>query len=120
MAAKLNIPCNYLGKTLQKLARVRILESQKGQHGGFRCDRHPSKVTLYDLLTAVDAIPITLDRRDDVDLPPSFHARFRIIKQSYERFLRETSIQDLVETQAEPAKPAEPTPATVAEALMAT
>jgi len=96
VADKLGIPANYLGKTLQKLARARILESQKGLHGGFRCERHPGKVTLYELLRAVDAFPETVGVHCDDDLPAAFHERFTVVQQAYERFLHETTIQDLL------------------------
>src|SRR3569623_2557570 len=57
MAVSLNVPGNYLGKILQQLAHRRIVESQRGMHGGFRLARLPEQVRLYDVMSALDALP---------------------------------------------------------------
>lgn len=114
LGEKLDIPSNYLGKTLQKLAKARILESQKGLHGGFRCEKNPAKVTLYSVLQAIDAFPETVALLRDDDLPPLFHDRFEVVRSAYERFLRETTIADLVEPASKPT-PAPQSPAAATE-----
>lgn len=45
---------HYLGKIMQELVRKGILNSTKGPGGGFWMDDDKAKLTIYELLTAVD------------------------------------------------------------------
>lgn len=54
MGQELAIPPNYLSKVLQSLARSGLLESQRGRNGGFRLNRMPKEITLYEILAAVE------------------------------------------------------------------
>jgi len=51
---KLRIPQPYLAKILQVLARKKILHSTKGPHGGFYLLVPASKLTLMDIIDAID------------------------------------------------------------------
>jgi Rrf2 family protein len=52
-----DIPAHYLAKILRRLVVAGILESQKGQGGGFSLARRPSRISFKDVLLAVDAFP---------------------------------------------------------------
>jgi Rrf2 family protein len=113
VARSIKVPANYLGKTLQKLARAKIVDSQKGLHGGFRSARLPEQVRLYDILRAIDAVPKELDDEaaagaDKVELD-SLQKRFASINQLYARFLKETTLADVMQpwTEEPAAAPAE-------------
>jgi Rrf2 family protein len=54
IAEKLKIPQPYLAKILQVLARKKILHSAKGPHGGFYLLIPSSKLTLMDIIDAID------------------------------------------------------------------
>lgn len=54
IAEKLKIPQPYLAKILQVLARKRILHSTKGPHGGFYLLIPASRLTLMDIIDAID------------------------------------------------------------------
>jgi Rrf2 family iron-sulfur cluster assembly transcriptional regulator len=54
IAAACNISFNHLMKLLQRMVRARILHSERGPHGGFRLLKPPSKVTVLDVIEAVD------------------------------------------------------------------
>jgi len=54
IAEKLKIPQPYLAKILQVLARKKILHSTKGPHGGFYLLVPASRLTLMDLIDAID------------------------------------------------------------------
>lgn len=107
IARTMHVPANYLGKTLQKLARARIVDSQKGLHGGFRIARLPEQVRLFDVLHAIDAIPRDLDagRHDgkQVDLS-SLYKRFAGVNRIYTKFLMETSLADLMKAEGLPIR----------------
>jgi len=51
------IPTHYLSKILRRLVLAGVLESQKGQGGGFSLARPPGQITFRAVLTAVDAYP---------------------------------------------------------------
>lgn len=97
IARLIRVPANYLGKTLQKLARARLVDSQKGLHGGFRSALLPEQVRLHDVLQAIDAVP------KEVDVPAggaseldSLQRRFASINRLYSKFLKETTLEDVM------------------------
>jgi Rrf2 family iron-sulfur cluster assembly transcriptional regulator len=51
------IPAYYVSKVLRRLVLANLLESQKGQGGGFSLARAPREITFIDILSAVDALP---------------------------------------------------------------
>jgi Rrf2 family protein len=54
LAAFHDLPAAYLNKQLQALVRAGIVASVPGPHGGFRLARHPRKITLLDVVTAIE------------------------------------------------------------------
>jgi Rrf2 family protein len=53
-AAIFDLPPAYLNKRLQALVREGILSSTPGVHGGFRLARPPEKITLMDVVAAIE------------------------------------------------------------------
>jgi len=51
---ELRIPRPYLAKILQTLSRKKILHSSKGPHGGFYLLVPAAKLTLMDIIEAID------------------------------------------------------------------
>ena len=49
-----NIPLEYLLKILQQLVKANILRSKRGPRGGFSLARPPQKITLLQVIEAVD------------------------------------------------------------------
>ncbi|MFB9525550.1 RrF2 family transcriptional regulator [Nonomuraea roseola] len=54
LAAFYNLPTAYLNKQLQALARAGILTSTSGPRGGFRLARPLDRITLMDVVTAIE------------------------------------------------------------------
>lgn len=54
IAAAYDIPLEYLLKILQQLVRADILRSKRGPRGGFSLGRTTNKISLLDILEAVD------------------------------------------------------------------
>jgi Rrf2 family transcriptional regulator, iron-sulfur cluster assembly transcription factor len=50
----LRLPTPFLAKILQQLAKQKILSSSKGPHGGFSLLKDPRKITLLDIVNAID------------------------------------------------------------------
>ncbi|MHC4456355.1 MAG: RrF2 family transcriptional regulator [Planctomycetota bacterium] len=57
-----NIPLEYLLKILQQLVRANVLRSKRGPRGGFSLARAAKKITMLQIIEAVDGPMIsTLD-----------------------------------------------------------
>lgn len=105
IAEKLAIPQPYLAKILQVLARKKILHSTKGPHGGFYLLIPAEKLTLMDIIDAIDgrnffdSCYITgercnLDRPDDGRCV--LHNDLRAEKIRLENFFSSKTIDQLV------------------------
>jgi len=100
MAQQITVPGNYLGKTLQRLAQGRIVDSQKGLHGGFRLARKPEQITLYDILISIEAIPreiVTRPREEDLASMPRVYAKFQELSALHTHYLKTITLLDLLE-----------------------
>jgi Rrf2 family protein len=108
LARVLNVPANYLGKILQLLGHHRIVESQRGMNGGFRLARLPEQVRLFDVMLALDILPHDpecpmLTGARQIELC-ALHRRFAAATATYVRFLKETTLQDVLQPDRFPAE----------------
>lgn len=62
IAARQNIPEQYLNQLLLSLKRAGVVRSQRGASGGYRLSRPPQEVSLAEALMALGA-PILRDSR---------------------------------------------------------
>ncbi len=53
-----DIPLEYLLKILQQLVRANVLRSKRGPRGGFCLAKAPNKITMLEIIEAVDG-PLT-------------------------------------------------------------
>jgi Rrf2 family transcriptional regulator, cysteine metabolism repressor len=53
LAESQNIPANYLVQILIELKSTQIVKSQRGKEGGYLLARHPSEITLGDVIRCV-------------------------------------------------------------------
>jgi len=54
LAEVTDIPRQFLGKILHRLARVGLLDSAKGRGGGFKFSKEPEEVRVSDVVSAMD------------------------------------------------------------------
>lgn len=54
IAKRYKVPLEYLLKIMQQLVKARILRSKRGPRGGFNLNQAPSKISLLDVVVAVD------------------------------------------------------------------
>lgn len=54
LAAYYRLPPAYLNKQLQALARAGLVTSLPGPRGGFRLARPPGRITLWDVVAAIE------------------------------------------------------------------
>jgi Rrf2 family protein len=50
------LPTDYLFKVMQPLVKAGLVVAQRGKRGGFMLGRDPGKVTILDVVNAVDPI----------------------------------------------------------------
>ncbi|MBK8268714.1 MAG: Rrf2 family transcriptional regulator [Planctomycetes bacterium] len=63
IAQKHKLPKAYAAKILSQLANAGILHSDRGPRGGFRLNRTPESISLYDVFEGVGAF-VSFDKKD--------------------------------------------------------
>lgn len=58
LSEKLDISFHFLTKILQQLTAADLLESHKGPKGGVRLSRPSDRITLFDIIVAIDGIDL--------------------------------------------------------------
>ncbi len=115
VARALGAPANYLGKTLNTLARRGLLASTRGAAGGFRLVDAPERIALADVVAAVSdgprprAVCLLGNRPCGGSSPCAAHAGWSAVQQDLWEPLRRTTIADLMD----PKSPAEPVSASL-------
>lgn len=61
IAREMSIPRSFLAKILQKLAKADIVKSFRGVKGGFQLSRSPEKVSLLEVIEAMEG-PVGMSR----------------------------------------------------------
>lgn len=98
------LPAHFVGKILQTLVREKILLSAKGRGGGFALERSPEKITLRQIVDAVDGPQriqqciLGFSSCDDTQHCPQ-HDEWVEVRQHIERMLDHTTLADLVRAQ---------------------
>ena len=102
MTEELDVPQNYLSKTLHRLAGAGVLRSVRGPRGGFRLVAPPAELRLERILEAVDPLEGTdkrclLGRAEcSVEEPCAAHGRWCHVRETVEAFFSETTVADLI------------------------
>jgi Rrf2 family protein len=100
IATALDVPQNYLSKTLHQLARAGVLRSVRGPRGGFQLAVPPARLTLARVTAPFDEVGerhCLLGRAQCGDrYPCSAHSRWSAVSDSLQAFFRNTTIADLM------------------------
>ncbi|MBL8746542.1 MAG: Rrf2 family transcriptional regulator [Phycisphaerae bacterium] len=94
------VPAGYLSKILQDLAKAGIVNSQRGPNGGFTLASRPDRLTVLDVVNAVDPIRRITDC--PLGLPEHgknlcrLHRRLDDAIALVETSFREATIQDMM------------------------
>lgn len=100
IAEKTQTPRAYLAKIMQSLVRAGLLQSQRGLGGGLRLSRPPERMSVLDVVNAVD--PLTriescpLKLREHGGRLCALHRRLDDATALVEEAFRQTSIDDLI------------------------
>lgn len=102
VAAAVGSPANYLSKLLHQMSRRGVLESQKGQGGGFRLSRSPDEMTVFEIIDAIDDLR-TLNRcifgnEECSDAHPcGLHEEWQPVRDAFLNMLKKMTITRLVD-----------------------
>jgi Rrf2 family protein len=108
IAAVTRVPAGYLAKVLQSLARAGLVQSQRGLHGGCTLAKPPQRITVWEVIDAVDPIqrirscPLGL-KAHGVRLCP-MHRRLDDAMASVEKAFRSSTVAELL-ADPNPSKP---------------
>jgi Rrf2 family protein len=99
IAEATRVPTGYLSKVMQALARAGLVNSQRGLHGGFTLAIEPARLTVFDVIQAVD--PIRRIRSCPLGLPGHvnlcpLHRRLDQAIRMLEEALRGSTIAELL------------------------
>jgi Rrf2 family protein len=101
LATAINVPQNYLAKTMHHMARSGLLRSTRGPAGGFRLAVRPEEIPLQRI---VELFEEPHDRRcllgtgrcgHNPGCP--VHERWKPIAEGIEGFFRRTTVADLLD-----------------------
>ncbi|TAL67057.1 MAG: Rrf2 family transcriptional regulator [Bacteroidetes bacterium] len=102
IAKELEIPADFLTKILQKLTRKKIMSSLRGVKGGIKLGKSSEKISLYDIVQAIDGE--TIFRKCFLDLegcgeetPCPFHESWKSYRTDLGNMLKNTSLSYLIE-----------------------
>jgi Rrf2 family protein len=103
IAERTQVPKGYLSKILRDLVVAELVVSQRGPNGGFSLARPPNKISMLDVVNAVDPIPrikkCPLGNPAHVQLCP-LHRRIDDAVGMIEREFTRTSLAEVLETNA--------------------
>ncbi len=84
ISKKYGIPLEYLLKILQQLVRADVLRSKRGPHGGFSLAKSPKKITMLDVIQAVEGPMVSQLNLTEMAHREKFSAR---AEQTYKKAL---------------------------------
>jgi Rrf2 family protein len=101
VAVAMNAPAAYLAKILQTLRREGLLHSQRGVGGGMTLSRSAQKISLLDVINAVEPLtrrPCQAGRvgRSRSNMLCGLHAHVNRVLDRIEQSLATTSLADIL------------------------
>jgi len=113
LAAELDLPGPFLAKILQILAHADILESLRGPTGGFRLTRPPERITLREVVVAMEGPePFEDCLLGHAAVGEDCHCPIRpawdVLQALLTTTLARTSLRDLQAARSAPDRPEDP------------
>ncbi len=101
IAEALDVPRNYLSKTLHVLARAGVLKSERGPHGGFQLAVPPGQLSLAQVTAPFEDVKTRhclLGRSQCGGAHACVaHERWSAVSTSLQQYFATTTISDLVD-----------------------
>ena len=108
ISKELCISFHYLTKILQTLNHADILESTKGPKGGVSFNTPPEKLTVYDIVAAIDGEDVLEECVLGLpgcsnENPCSLHEMWYVTKSHLEKGLKDQTIKEMAQKIASPS-----------------
>lgn len=103
IATSLNIPKHFLGKIMNKLVKAGILDSSKGQNGGFAINQHTLTTPLLRIIEITSSDNLTSDcalglKQCNARNPCPLHDKMEFLRDHfYDVFINKTIDSLLIE-----------------------
>ena len=99
ISTRQHIPEVFLKKTIQLLANAGLIVTQRGTQGGVRLAVHPSKITVADIVTAVEGpVAINVCLSQAYDCPNKAECRVHsILQRAQSALVEELSKESIAE-----------------------
>jgi Rrf2 family transcriptional regulator, iron-sulfur cluster assembly transcription factor len=100
LAEKAAIPANYLSKIMWTLGNSGIIHAARGNGGGYRLNRKPEDILLFEIVELFDRERANLacflgGRECDPENPCTAHDAWRGVREAYLEFLHTTTLCDV-------------------------
>lgn len=100
LSEKLDISFHFLTKILQELTAAGLLESMKGPKGGVRLSKESHKISLQEVVVAIDGIEIFTECVLGLpgcgsEKPCPLHSMWAETRDDIEEVFRTTSLDDM-------------------------
>jgi len=97
-----NTPESFTAKILQNLVKRDIISSQKGPTGGFYISKDLNKITLYEIVDAIDGKTIFNKcglglTQCNAKKPCPLHYQFEVVRDELNAMCKNNTLQNLVE-----------------------
>ena len=107
LAKSLNVPQRYLSHVLGELARAGILESSRGQQGGFRLREPVRTLTLARVISPFDAVGsrtqcLLRQSQCSAKQPCAAHDEWTQVAERVVDFFQRMTVLDLLRKEARP------------------
>ncbi|MBL8762753.1 MAG: Rrf2 family transcriptional regulator [Phycisphaerae bacterium] len=103
IAERTQVPKGYLSKILRDLVVAELIVSRRGPNGGFALGRSPGRISMLDVVNAVDPIPrikkCPLGNPAHIQLCP-LHRRLDDAIATIERDFEQTTLAEVIESSA--------------------
>ena len=101
IASELGLPRNYLSKTLHRLVKRGVLESERGPRGGFRLARPASGLGVWEVVGEFEAVGpsgrcVMGGRACDPADPCTAHERWELWSGEWARLVGGTTVADFL------------------------
>jgi len=102
LSENLHLSYDFLAKTMQKLMRAGLLDSQQGTKGGYFLSKPAESIRLMDILESLESRPELVDCvSDEKDCEKKencyLHGPIQLLQKKVEDIFLLTTVQDIVE-----------------------
>ena len=101
IAETMDVPAGYLVKVMQQLVKADIVVSKRGKGGGFLLNRPAEKISLLDVINAVDPIkrinecPLSLEAHCEQLCP--LHAKLDASYAQMEETFKDCNVSEMID-----------------------